>query len=108
LYGRLAACGRLIIGRARPTKNLGFSMKIVRILLITILLVTGFLYLTSRTDWGQRQILRPIAGAGRLWTGPDVARSAGLSTDELNNIDIYKLAHLATVNITSTVYRQTI
>jgi len=34
--------------------------------------------------------------------------SAGLSADELNNIDVYKMAHLATVNITSTVYRRTI
>jgi S1-C subfamily serine protease len=83
-------------------------MKIVRILLIAACLVCGFLYVTSRTDWAQRRILRPIADAGKLWTGPDVARSAGLSTDELNNIDIYKMAHLATVNITSTVYRQTI
>ena len=33
---------------------------------------------------------------------------AGLSSDELNNIDIYKSAHLATVNITSTIYRRTI
>jgi S1-C subfamily serine protease len=83
-------------------------MKIVRILLISAVLVAGFLVLTSRTDWGQRQILRPIVGVGRLWTGPDVAKSAGLSTDEVNSIDIYKVAHLATVNITSTVYRQTI
>lgn len=83
-------------------------MKIFRILMISALLVAGFFVLTSRTDWGQRRILRPIAGAGKLWSGPDVAASAGLSTDELNNIDIYKLANLATVNITSTMYRQTI
>ena len=83
-------------------------MKIFRILIISALLVAGFFVLTSRTDWGQRRILRPIAGAGKLWSGPDVAASAGLSTDELNNIDIYKLANLATVNITSTMYRQTI
>jgi S1-C subfamily serine protease len=83
-------------------------MKLLRILLITAILVGGFLFITSRTDWGQRRILRPMAGAGRLWSGPDVARSAGLSSDELNNIDVYKMSHLATVNITSTVYRQTI
>ena len=35
-----------------------------------------------------------------------MALSAGLSSDEQNNIDIYKLAHDATVNITSTVYRR--
>jgi len=80
----------------------------LRVLFITALLVAGFLAVTSRTDWGQYRIIRPIEKAGRLWSGPDVARSAGLSSDELNNIDIYKTAHLATVNITSTVYRRTI
>jgi putative serine protease PepD len=80
----------------------------IRVLYITALLVAGFLLLTSRTDWGQRRIIQPISQAGRYWSGPDVARGAGLSPDELNNIDIYKTAHLATVNITSTVYRRTI
>ncbi len=79
-----------------------------RILYVTALLVSSFLLLTSRTDWGQRRIVQPISQASRYWSGPDVARSAGLSADELNNIDIYKTAHLATVNITSTVYRRTI
>jgi len=83
-------------------------MKILRILMIATILVAAFLLITSRTEWGQRRILRPISSAGRLWSGPDVAKSAGLGTDELNNIDIYKMAHLATVNITSTVYRRTI
>ena len=40
------------------------------------------------------------------WSGPDKAQTAGLSSDELNNIDIYKKARLATVHITSTVYRR--
>ena len=40
------------------------------------------------------------------WSGPDSAQTAGLSSDELNNIDIYKKARLATVHITSTVYRR--
>jgi putative serine protease PepD len=35
-----------------------------------------------------------------------VAQSAGLSTDELNNVEIYKRANRATVNITSTTYRR--
>ncbi len=83
-------------------------MKILRVLLLTTFMVGAFFVITSRTEWGQRSIIRPIAGAGKLWTGPDVAKSAGLSADELNNIDIYKACHLATVNITSTVYRQTI
>ena len=84
-------------------------MKILRILMITTILVAAFLLITSRTNWGQRRILRPLAGSGeKLWSGPTVARSASLTSDELNNIDIYKMAHLATVNITSTIYRQTI
>jgi S1-C subfamily serine protease len=79
-----------------------------RILFITALLVGGFLFVTSKTDWGQRQIFRPASGTGPLWSSPTIARGAGLSSDEVNNIDIYKTAHLATVNITSTTYRRTI
>ena len=80
----------------------------LRVFLITALLVGGFLILTSKTEWGQRRVFQPIAKGGKFWTGPDVARGAGLSPDEQNNIDIYKSAHLATVNITSTIYRRTI
>jgi S1-C subfamily serine protease len=80
----------------------------IRVLYITALMVAGFLLITSRTNWGQRRIIQPISQAGRYWSGPDVTRGAGLSSDELNNIDIYKTAHLATVNITSTVYRRSI
>jgi S1-C subfamily serine protease len=81
----------------------------MRIVLITALLVGGFLAVTSKTKWGQRRIIQPISSAsGRVWSGSTVARGAGLSSDELNNIDIYKASHLATVNITSTVYRRTI
>jgi S1-C subfamily serine protease len=77
--------------------------------MITALLVGGFLLVTSKTDWGRHRIFGPISNAGeRIWSGPSVARSAGLSSDELNNIEVYKSAHLATVNITSTMYRRTI
>jgi putative serine protease PepD len=79
-----------------------------RIIFIVCLLVGGFIWLTSQTEFGQRRLLRPIAGAGPLWAGPGVAKSAGLTSDETNNIDVYKLANVATVNITSTVYRRTI
>ncbi len=51
--------------------------------------------------WTPFAVLR---SAGR---GPDTAHGAGLSADELNNIDIYKRARTATVNITSTVYQRT-
>jgi putative serine protease PepD len=67
------------------------------------------LYVTSKTDWGKHRIFQPISHAtGPIWSGPSSVRSAGLSADENNNIEIYKTAHLATVNITSTVYRRTI
>ena len=82
---------------------------ILRVFVITALLVGSFLYVTSETSWGRRQILAPISGAReKIWSGPDVARSAGLSSDEMNNIEIYKTANPATVNVTSTVYRRTI
>ena len=80
----------------------------LRVLFITALLVGGFLYITSKTDWGRHRIFQPISHAtGPIWSGPTAVRGAGLSSDEMNNIDIYKTAHLATVNITSTVYRRT-
>ena len=47
-----------------------------------------------------------MSSAAPLWSGPASVRGAGLSNDEQNNIDIYKSAHTATVNITSTVYRR--
>jgi S1-C subfamily serine protease len=81
----------------------------LRILFITVLLVGGFLYITSKTDWGRHRILQPISNAtGPIWSGPSTVRGASLSPDEMNNIDIYRMAHLATVNITSTVYRRSI
>jgi S1-C subfamily serine protease len=80
----------------------------LRVLFITALLVGGFLYVTSKTDWGRHRIFQPISHAtGQIWSGPTAVRGAGLSSDEMNNIEIYKAAHLATVNITSTVYRRT-
>ncbi len=77
-----------------------------RILIFSTLIVAAFVALTMRTDWGQRRLFREIRSTGVAWTEPDTARLAGLSPDELNNIDIYKTAHLATVNITSTVYQR--
>lgn len=83
-----------------------------RIFVIAALLAGGFYYATSVANWRLSHILHPAEKAGiakdssPLWSGPDVALSAGLSSDELNNIEIYKRAHDATVNITSTVYRR--
>src|SRR5579863_5477805 len=83
-------------------------MRLSRIFVITALLVSGFLLVTTKTDWGQRRILNPVSNSGPLWSGPSSTHAIGLSSDEMNNIDIYKSSHLATVNITSTIYRRTI
>ncbi len=79
----------------------------LRVFVITALLVCGFLFVTTKTDWGQRRMLNPASG-GPLWSGPAETHATSLSADENNNIDIYKSAHTATVNITSTIYRRTI
>jgi S1-C subfamily serine protease len=76
-----------------------------RILVFATLLVGGFLAVTSKTEWGQRRLFRTISSAAPIWSGP-TTRASGLSADELNNIDIYKMAHSGTVNITSTVMRR--
>ena len=69
-------------------------------------LVGGFWYITSVSHWSPGRILRPIGETERLWMAPGSAHSAGFSTDENNNIEIYKLARPATANITSVVYRE--
>jgi S1-C subfamily serine protease len=77
-----------------------------RSLLLAALLIGSFMYVTSRADFHLGRYLKPLSPAARLWTGPDIAHGAGFGTDEQNNIDIYKTAHLATVNITSIVMQR--
>ncbi len=77
-----------------------------RALIMTLLLVGSFWLITSHGNWSVERILRPIASSGRLWSEPVTARGAGFGADEQNNIDIYKSAHLATVNITSVVIQR--
>jgi S1-C subfamily serine protease len=74
-----------------------------RSLLWALVLVGGFYYVTSLAHWDVGQLLRRTTGN---WYTPAAANTAGFSTDEVNNIDIYKTAHFATVNITSIVYRE--
>jgi S1-C subfamily serine protease len=76
-------------------------MRILRPLVWATMLVAGFVYITSVTRWDFAR----IRSMGRLWSEPASAASA-FSTDEQNNIDIYKAARDATVNITSKVYVQ--
>ena len=79
-------------------------MRVLRTFFWAALLAAGFVYITGVTRWDVGRVLRPVRNAGRLWSEPTRAASAGYSTDEQNNIDIYKSARDATVNITSTVY----
>ena len=52
-------------------------------------------------------LLQPVRNAGRIWTEPASAATAGVYTaDEQNNIDIYRTAKEATVNITSIVVQE--
>ncbi len=80
-------------------------MSILRVLVITTLIVAGFLFVTTHAERGGQS--RLVHDVGHFWTGPTTAQSAGLSPDEQNNIDVYKAARQATVNITSQVFQQT-
>jgi S1-C subfamily serine protease len=82
-------------------------MKILRPFAIAAAMVAAFLYLTSGSRWDVGHLFRQAGSAGRLWTEPASAATANVyTTDEQNNIDIYRSAHDATVNITSIVYQQ--
>jgi len=74
-----------------------------RPLLWALILVGSFYYVTSVAHWNVGQFVRQNASG---WSSPGSASTAGFSTDEVNNIDIYKAAHLATVNITTVVMRE--
>lgn len=76
----------------------------LRTLVLAALLVGGFVYITARpVSWWPHGSIAPAP----LWSEPQVAHSAGLGSDELNNIEIYKTAKESVVYITSTVYTQT-
>jgi len=82
-----------------------------RALILTLLLVGGFWFVTERGDvnlnrWDVRHWVQPISLNGRLWSDPVTAHGSGFGADEQNNIDIYKTNRLATVNITSIVYQR--
>ena len=77
----------------------------LRAVLLAVVMVAAFVVVTNR---GGRFFdrLPALKQNESLFTSADTARTAGLSADELNNIDIYKRARHATVHITSTVYRR--
>jgi S1-C subfamily serine protease len=78
----------------------------LRSIVWALALVAGFIYITSTGSWNARQIFQPIQKTGKLWSEPEKAGAAAFGADEQNNIDIYKLANSATVNISSIVYRR--
>ena len=73
----------------------------LRTLLITLVLVGGFVYLTTAPNSPLHRPSEP------LWSGPTVAHSAGLGSDEQNNIDIYRSSKDSVAYITSTVLQRT-
>jgi S1-C subfamily serine protease len=80
-----------------------------RTIVLAVIFAAAFIGWTTWSKWGGRS--GPVAtltanGEGTLWTGPSTVQGAGLESDELNNIDIYKRAREATVNITSTVLQR--
>jgi S1-C subfamily serine protease len=77
-----------------------------RPLVLTMLLVAAFWFVTSHGDWSLRRIVQPFSTNRQLWSEPVTAHGAGFGEDEQNNIDIYKTNRLATVNITSVVYQR--
>jgi S1-C subfamily serine protease len=79
-------------------------MRVLRTFCLAAVMAAAFVYLTGVSGWDVGRVLRPVGNAGRLWSEPTSAASAGFSTDEQNNIDIYKSARDATVFITSKVY----
>jgi len=82
-------------------------MKILRPFVWAALMVAAFLYVTSVAHWDMGRVLQPVRNAGRVWTEPTKAATAGnFTADEMNNIEIYKGAHEATVNITSIVVQE--
>lgn len=80
-------------------------MKVLRTFLWAVAMAAGFVYLTSVTRWDVGRFLRPVAPGSRLWSEPASA-ATNFGPDEQNNIDIYKAARDAVVNITSVVYRE--
>jgi S1-C subfamily serine protease len=73
----------------------------LRIFLIAAAIVGAFVFLTNRQISPMRTFLRD---PGPAWSGPVIA--AGLSSDETNNIEIYKAAKDSVVYITSIVYQR--
>jgi len=79
-------------------------MKRFRYLILAGLFAGAFVYLTTVAK--TRFFPTPVSMSDTPLFQEARVSGAGLSSDELNNIDIYKQARAATVNISSTVYRR--
>ena len=83
-------------------------MKRFRYLILSLAFAGAFFYLTTIA---KSRFFPPVgspsaAADGPAWQEAKVVHGAGLGADEQNNIDVYKRARAATVNISSTVYRR--
>jgi S1-C subfamily serine protease len=79
-------------------------MRAVRPFLWAAVMVAGFLYVTSGGHWNA--MLHPMRNVGH-WSEPAAAAAnIGYTADEQNNIDVYRTASEATVNITSKAFRE--
>ena len=74
-----------------------------RSVVAAVLLAGGFIAWTTWSKWGPRAA---AVGNDGPWYTSAAVQSAGLGSDETNNIDVYKHAREAVVNITSTVMKQ--
>ena len=82
-------------------------MRVLRPFLWAAVLAAAFLYVTSVAHWDIGHVLQPVRNVTHSWSEPTTAATAtGYSSDEQNNIDVYKASREATVYITSTVYRE--
>jgi S1-C subfamily serine protease len=79
------------------------SHRTLRIFLLAIIIFSCALFGMYR---GSRNSRALSSWAGRNLWSDSVVHGSGLSTDELNNIDIYKTASTATVYITSTTVQR--
>ncbi|MBV9266609.1 MAG: trypsin-like peptidase domain-containing protein [Acidobacteriaceae bacterium] len=77
-----------------------------RVFLWAFVLAFGFVWLTSRANWGVRKLASPLFHTPLKWSEPEAVHGAGLQPDEQNNIDIYRMGKTATVYVTSTTVRR--
>lgn len=87
----------------------------MRIRTFVIVLVALMLVVAVGTRTGLIPSVRQMAAIARgeappegggFFSGPLPVKSAGLSADEMNNVEIYKMARQATVHISTTIYQQ--